>query len=743
MGFKHAPISLSVATAVVFAVLGALVAAPATPTTKTTLKQDGTTQWPSMNLPPAPPLTVEQEMATFKLPPGLQIQCVAHEPMVEDPVAMTWDADGRLWVVEMRGYMPDIDGNGEDQPVGRVVILKDSTGSGAYDKRTVFLDGLVLPRAITLVKGGVLIGAPPHIFFCTINSNLTCGEKRIVLSDYGQATGSPEVLANGLHHCIDNWIYNASYPWRLKWDGSKLIREPYSIGGQWGIAQDDTGRLYFNSSTQHLRGNRFPTEYAARNPRYRCASAVNVRLSEDERTFPGHKTATNRAYMPEEVNLQTGALKRFTAACGPTIYRGSSLGIEYAGNAFSCEPAGNFIRRDEFIRDDVDVVTAHNPYEKDEFLTSSDPRFRPVNLYTGPDDALYVVDLYRGLLQHGSDLTDYLRRETQQSKLDGPPHLGRIWRIIPNAEPHRGPAIRSGLTGKKPADLVAFLASPNAWMRDTAQRLIVETGDPSAAPLLRAILKYHAEPLQELHALWTLDGLGKVDADVLSNALASLHPDVRAAAIRLAEPDLRLGPKSLLMPKVLALANDASFATRLQFVLTVSAINAPEAEHLVVSLLIRHADNPVLRDAAISGLAGREAQVLDQLLAAESWTPEAPGRAEMLTGLAGCIYSAGHPGAVKHLLETTAAQPDAWRQLALLDGMAPPPVKDPKLTAGPAAPEIRRIELDAEPPALALLLKSDDPEIHERVTRLAPNIVWPGKPGVVERPPAPPLSPAE
>src|SRR5262245_19436097 len=121
---------------------------------------------PPQKIPPAPVLSPEQALKSFKLPPGFRIELVASEPLVPDPVQIVFDPDGRIWVVEMRGYMPNLAGTGEDQPVGDIVILEDTDGDGRMDKRTVFQDGLVLPRAVALVRDGALIAEMPHLWFC-------------------------------------------------------------------------------------------------------------------------------------------------------------------------------------------------------------------------------------------------------------------------------------------------------------------------------------------------------------------------------------------------------------------------------------------------------------------------------------------------------------------------------------------------------------------------------------------------
>src|SRR5215218_8231722 len=289
---------------------------------------------------PVPLLTPEQEAATFNLPAGFRAEVVAAEPMVEHPVHIAFDANGRMWVAEMRSYMPDTEGWGEAKPLGRVSVLEDTDGDGRMDKSTVFADKLVLPRSVGFAGDGVLIASPPNLFFCRdTDGDGKADTRETLLTDAG-TIGNPENSFNGLLYNLDNWIYNANYEKRMcHLGGGKFAFERIPDLGQFGITQDDYGRMFFNTNSDYLRGSLVPPHYMSRNP-HSPGTLANTRIATDQTVFPRNAATVNRGYR-ENFLRPDGTLKEFTAACSPWIYRGDLFGKEFYGNAFVAEATSN------------------------------------------------------------------------------------------------------------------------------------------------------------------------------------------------------------------------------------------------------------------------------------------------------------------------------------------------------------------------------------------------------------------
>jgi glucose/arabinose dehydrogenase/mono/diheme cytochrome c family protein len=676
--------------------------------------------------PPAPYLTPEQAIKTFKLPPGFHIELVASEPMVEVPVTMQFDPDGRLWVVEMRAYMPNVKGEGENEPIGRISVLEDTDGDGKMDKSTVFLDGLVMPRAIGLVNGGALIGVPPSVLFAKdTNGDGKADDVKPVFGGYG-ISGNAEHKDNGLMMAMDNWIYNAKSSKRFRFKDGKWAESPTYFRGQWGISQDDLGRLYYNSNSDVLRVDVTPAEYLTRNSNFSKPAGIDVQPHKDQSVWPGRVNyGVNRGYKDNQLRPD-GTLATVTAACGPMVYRGDLFPEEFRGNVFVCEPSGNCVMRKVISEKDL-VPTARNPYAKTEFLTSTDERFRPVNLFTGPDGAMYVVDIYHGILQHKTYETPYLIKQIKERGLDQNNRKGRIWRVVPDGANANAKA-RPKLNGAPVAQLVEALNHPNGWWRDTAQRLLVEKADPSAVPLLTELVTAAQTPVAKLQALWTLHGMGKLNADTVASALEDKDAHVRATAIRVAEVLLPADAKDNngeLFDQILERLDDKAPEVQLQLACTVSGINKAEAMDATVKVVKAHLGHPYIRDAAIAGLRGREMEFAEQLLADKEFSGSAsPDRAGLLQALGMCVAAEARPTRVSRTLERLAALPAnaKWQQAALLDGLAGDPKKTTK----------KRIQLDAEPAALAALEKNPDSKVSANAARLASLLIWPGKPGYKE-----------
>lgn len=671
-----------------------------------------TTTYGALKSSPVPFLSPEEAASTFNLPKGLHAEVVAAEPLVQQPIAMEFDPDGRLWVVEMRGYMQDSHGKGEDEPTGRITMLEDLDGDGAMDRRTIFLDGLVMPRSVGLTGAGVLVGAPPRLLLCRdTDGDGKSDVQTTLLSDYG-LRGNPEHEANGTMHALDNWIYIADYGRRLRYLDGKWVSSTVPDIGQWGICQDDFGRLFHNTNSDQLRGSLIPPHYAARNPNWASPSA-NAQIAADQDVWPAHDTALNRGY--REGFLRNDRLAKFTGACGPVIYRGDLFPHEFYGNGFVCEPTANVIRRNVLKETGDGGISGENAYDKRDFIASTYERFRPVNLYNGPDGALYIVDMHHGLIQHKQFLTDYARKLYLDRELDKHLLTGRIYRIVPDGAK---PVARPRLSQATAAQLVQQLAHPNGWWRDTAQRLLVERHDPAAIPLLRTMATSHPFALARLHALWTLHGTKDLDDATRRAALADADPKSRAAAIRMSEP--KLGEE------VLKLAGDANPDVRLQFVLSASALNSPAMESAVAGILRDHGENYLLRDAAISGLHGRETAMLRRIMNDASWSTSSAGRADVITDLSRAIIKSAEGPPVAMLLDMMASQTpsQAWRQVAMLEAF-------PDADKGKRA---KKIALDVRPKALAILTVAPNDTVRERADKLAALFTWPGKP--VEAEPA-------
>ena len=665
---------------------------------------------PHLVIPPAPPLAPEEALKTFKLQPGFRIELVASEPMIESPVALSFDPDGRIWVVEMRGFMPNADGIGEDAPVGRVSVLEDVDGDGRMDKRTIFLDGLVMPRALALVRDGVLVAEPPHLWFCRdTNGDGKCDEKIEVANDYAieddpklGSKANPEHSSNGLMWAMDNWIYSANHTTRFHNVNGEWQRDTTVSRGQWGITQDDFGRIFHNSNSDPLRADLVPSQYLSRNPNLRGAVGVNFQVEKNLSVWPVRvNPGVNRGYQKGQLR-EDGRLATYTGACGPCIYRGESFPKEFYGAAFLCEPTGNLVRCERLTERDG-FVTGTNAFPEAEFLASTDERFRPINLYTGPDGALYVVDMYRGILQHRMYLTSYLRKQSLSRELDKAVDRGRIYRVVAEGHP----------LGKKPAlskasssTLVKTLTHPNGWWRDTAQRLLVERADAKVIPDLQKLAAAGKEAVSRLHALWTLDGLGKLDTRTLEAAIRDPHVKVRAAASRLSEPFLNLSDaNSLSLRKSLldgASANEADVL--IQLALSLGQVKKPGADPTLALVLARGGTNALIRDAVISGLRDRELEFIGKLDADPNWTDNLPGRSQAIAALARCVLNAGKTESLQGLFGLALKLPAAnnWKQLALLDGLAETVL--PKVAGKPTM--ARTIKLDAEPTELLALAKA-------------------------------------
>ncbi len=455
--------------------------------------------------PPIPARTAAEEAKTFAVPPGYRMEPVLSDPDIISPSVIEFDGNGRMYVGEFRSYMLDADGNGAHDPVSRISRWESSKGDGVYDAHTVFVDHLVLPRMILPLQDGVILtnetDSDDVVQWTDTNGDGVADKREVVFSGVGVGRdGNLEHEQNGFVWGLDNWIYSTYNAFRFRWTPRGFIREPTGPnGGQWGVSQDDDGKMWFICGGCERGPINFeiPIQYGA--------------LTLPDQTEPGFETVFPIAGVGDmqggmgRVRLPTGVLNHFTAAAGDAIVRGDRLPADLQGDLLVGEPVGRLVRRAKIVKTEG-LTQLRNAYPNSEFILSSDLYFRPINLRTAPDGTIYIVDMYHGIIQDSQWTLpgSYLRRKIQQYQLDAVVGHGRIWRLRydglpavpptpaqPNANATPGspavPGIEPDFTpphmySETPAELVAHLSHPNGWWRDMAQRLL----DPEAGHVRRA-----------------------------------------------------------------------------------------------------------------------------------------------------------------------------------------------------------------------------------------------------------------
>jgi mono/diheme cytochrome c family protein/glucose/arabinose dehydrogenase len=699
--------------------------------------------WPPPVVPEdkgAPELSAEESRKTIVVPPGYRVELVAKEPLVEDPILIDFDADGRLWVVEMPAFAAGEGMKDSREGICRVVVLEDLDDDGTMDRRTVFADKLVLPRAIKTLAGGVLVGEPPYLWWMRdTNGDLKMDEKTLVSDTFGRREGNPEHNANSLIWGLDNWLYTSEHDWHLRYRrGGGFEVMPTLNRGQWGGSIDDAGRVFRNVNSSPLFVDYTPARYFMRNPgvvQTRGLYASLISLSEAE-VWPVRPTrGVNRGYR-DQFFRPDGSSRILQSAATPVVYRGDRLPYELRGGVFITDCTTNMLHWFVIEDDGQGRLTARNGFKKGEIFASRDERVRPVSAASAPDGTLYVVDMYRGVVQDAAYQTEYLQDYIKRNKLVQPTNRGRIWRLRHDTTQRDH---RPALSKETSASLVPYLAHPNGWWRDTAQQLLVQRGDRAVVPALRDLLRSATEWRTKLHALGTLGGLGALDAPTLQQLYSDPSPDVRAWAIRWSETWLA-EPGHPLAATVLRLMDDPHWTVRRQLAASIGELPRTVRLEPALGMLRRYGGDPITVDAVVSGLAGMEADVLGRLL-------EGEGNAETAEGvamLAGALARSRAPAAVTRLLEqagTTDRPP--WQRAALLRGLeAGLGGGERGEPGGPAARTgpPRAVRLSAPPRSLRSMT-AETGEIGALAKAVAARLDWPGKP--VARVEAPPLTASE
>ncbi|MCE9610548.1 MAG: c-type cytochrome [Chthoniobacter sp.] len=567
---KHRPLPFSRSLFTMLAALGASALAAETP------PADGTAA-------PAPVVakSVQEEAKSFQLPPGYRLEPVLSEPEIKEPGVIAFDGDGRMFVAELRTYMQDIDGKNQFDKLGRVSLHWSSKGDGVYDKHTVFIDQLVLPRMlVALDKGRIIVGETNtnDLFIYADTDGDGVSDKKEPFYVGGGRGGNLEHQPNGMVWALDNGLYSTYNDYRLRWTPTGAVKEKVAgNGGQWGLCQDNFGKLLFMNAggEQGPRSFQQPVLYGAFNPGGQFAPGFDV-------VWPLVGLADVQGG-GGRFRKEDKTLNHFTATCGSEFYRGDRLPAELRGDLFFGEPVGRLVRRAK-VEAKEGFTTLSNPYQeaKSEFLRSTDPCFRPVNCANAPDGTLYIVDMYRGIIQEGNWVRggSYLRGVVEQYGLQNVFGHGRIWRLV-HTSMTPGPQPR--MNTATPAQLVAYLGHPNGWWRDTAQKLLVLKQDKSVVAALTTMARTDRNEFARLHALWTLEGLGALTPALVRERLKDNHPQLRIAALRVGESLFQKGEKTL-GADVMAAALDKDTDVAIQSVLTAKQLDLPEWPTLVAKL---------------------------------------------------------------------------------------------------------------------------------------------------------------
>ena len=619
------------------------------------------------------PLSPEEELESFQLgDERLTIELVASEPQLDSPVAISWDGDGRLYVAEMIDYPVG-------PTAGKIRRLEDRDGDGRYEHSTVFATGLNFPNGVLAAQGGVFVTAAPDLLFLKdTNGDGVADQKRVVFTGFGE--GNQQLRANGLTWGLDNWIHGANgrsdgnvrrpqdppekavsirgRDFRFRPDGSQL--EATSGQSQFGQTHDDWGNRFISWNTIPIRHALFDQEFLDRNPRLSAYGVLDI----------GDPTDAGQVY-PISPRPQTFNRERtdyFNALSGLTIFRGDGLGPDYVGSAFVGDSLTNLVHRRVLTADGPTFVSRRGEHDR-EFVASKDSWFHPVYMATGPDGAMYIVDFYRRWVEHPAFVAKGLGTGVDWRR--GAGH-GRIWKVS-RRELTWPPKPAPRMSSESTADVAKRMNSPNSWQRDTAQRVLVERGDPLAAPFLRAIVQQSRLPQCKVSALATLDGLSLLDDSTLLRALEDAEGRVCQFAMRLAAP--RLAQSTQLRTAVLKLADFPHTLVRFQLALTLGDLEGPEKVAALVKLAPLEVKDPWI-PVAVAGSLGRSgANFLTQLVQKNPDWRRKPNNAQMrfLKQVAEIIAGGNDAAQLASCLELIAIeQPQSVGpgDLALLSGVS-------------------------------------------------------------------------
>ncbi|MBC8354455.1 MAG: c-type cytochrome [Planctomycetes bacterium] len=615
----------------------------------------------------------------IRVRPGMKVELVASEPLVADPVAFDWGADGSLWVAEMGDYPNGATWNKQGDPIGepggRITRLIDEDGDGIYDRSTVFLDKVAFPNGVKAWRNGVLVSAAPEIFYAEDTDGDGIADRRETLFQ-GFVEGNQQHRVNGLRWGLDNWLYLANgdsggtvksiktgktidirgRDLRIRPDTGEL--EAVSGQTQFGRNRDDWGNWFGGNNSNPMWHYALEDQYQRRNPHY-AAPTGRYPISNQPGASPVFPTSRTLTRFNDFDKVD-----RFTSACSPMTYRdellfnrsqGAEVRDQTSGfsHAFICEPVHNLVHREIVTSDGSTFTSERSDDELDsEFLASSDNWFRPTMIRTGPDGALWISDMYRLVIEHPEWIP-----AAWQEKIDlrSGHDMGRIYRVVPSDGAAR--AI-TRLDQLATTDLAKALDSPNGWQRDMVQQMLLWRDDASVVEPLKRLATDAERPTTQLQALYALDGMNTISEAIVAQALKDQHPGVRRHAIRLAERYINTSEE--LAETIRSLADDDDSQVRLQVAYALGEWKLPRSGNELARLAMANHDDRFIVAASLSSIhEGNLASALDVVLT------EADSHSTLVEHLLSITISLGKPELLRGALRSIFAKPqsgfDPWQ----------------------------------------------------------------------------------
>ena len=586
----------------------------------------------------ATPLSPEESMKKLQVAEGFTVELFASEPHVFDPVALEFDAQGDAYVLEMPDYPYEVElGKGH----GRIRLLTDTDGDGKIDKSIIFAENITEGTSMLFWKGGLIVTAAPYILYLKdINGDGKSDTSEILFSGFFQNNSEAQITSLKLG--VDNWIYANNHGQNGKVSFSQLsgmtpldvkgadfrfrldrnVFELETGSGQFGQTMDDWGHRFFTENSIHVQQSIIPWRYTHRHA-YLPISKFSASITDhEEHTFqetqPPYWRAErsarrNKSFKEANLNRIEYAEDRFSGSTGSTIYHGDAMPKEFYGNIFTGDVSGNLVHRDILSPSETSPVMVAKRAESEktkEFISSTDPWFRPITFSVGPDGYLYMLDYYRQHIETPVSIPDDLKADMD---FMAGSDMGRIYRVKPANTPYKN--VQVNLHAASSIQLLTYLSYENGWYRTHAHRLLLERQDKSVVKEAKLLFNKSKDPRTRLHLLYVLEGLNALDMAVIKKGLQDSSPDVRENALMLAER------YSELMPTMLKMVNDSSPRVKLQALLSLGQFKNQKITAAFSKLIQSQGQNEWLRLAVLSSELGSSPDLLESMVDHHVFSP--------------------------------------------------------------------------------------------------------------------------